>query len=73
MSAFDLVNSIDDVMVSFNKPYNERTGFLIALMGIALTELKYGHPKAYAATEKYIEQAVAALIVREQQKLERGV
>jgi hypothetical protein len=69
MSAFELVNSMDDVMTSFKKPYNERTGFLLATMGIMLNELKYHKPEAYAMAEKYIEEAVAALIIREQEKL----
>ena len=73
MNAFELVNSIDEVMVSFNKPYNERTGFLLATMGIMLNELKYHKPEAYAVAEKYIEEAVAGLIIREQGKLNDAV
>ena len=73
MSAFELVNSMDDVMTSFKKPYNERTGFLLATMGIVLNELKHHNPEAYAMAEKNIEQAVAGLIIREQGKLNDAV
>jgi hypothetical protein len=73
MNAFGLVNSINDTMASFNKPYNERTGFLMGVMGCIMNELKYKNPEAYTAAEKYIEEAVAALIIREQEKLNDAV
>jgi hypothetical protein len=73
MNGFELVNSIDEVMVSLNKPYHERTGFLMGLMGIMMNEMKHHNPEAYAMAEKYIEQAVAGLIIREQGKLNDAV
>jgi len=73
MNAFELVNSMDDVMASFNKVYPERTGFLMGVMGCLMNHLQFAHPEAYADAEKYIEEAVAALIIREQEKLNDAV
>ena len=66
MNAFQLVNSINDEMAAYNKAYPERTGFLLGVLGCVMNHLKFAHPEAYADAEKYIEEAKAGFVAREE-------